>query len=54
MTFEKPMPKKQPQPFATGANSAMNQSEFLAIACNLLKAQEKLQVKRLGKLERDS
>ena len=29
------------QPITTGANSAMNQSEFLAIPCNLLEAKEK-------------
>ena len=29
------------RPILTGANSAMDQSEFVAIACNLLKAREK-------------
>lgn len=32
------------QPIATGANGAVNQSEFLAIVRNLIKAQEKLRV----------
>ena len=29
------------EPITAGANSAMNQSEFIAITCNLLKAREK-------------
>ena len=41
MTVEKPKPKQLLRPITTGANSAMNQSEFLAIICNLLKAREK-------------
>ena len=32
------------QPITTGSKSAMNQSEFPAITCNLLKAQEKSRV----------
>ena len=44
MTVEKPNPKLLLRPITTGANSAMNQSEFLAITCNLLKAQEKWRV----------
>ena len=39
MTVEKP--KQLLRPFTTGANSAMNQSEFLAVTCNSLKAREK-------------
>ena len=39
MTVEKP--KLLLRPITRGANSAMNKSEFLAIACNLLKAREK-------------
>ena len=41
MTVEKPKPKQLLLPIATGADSAMNQSQFLAITCNLLKAREK-------------
>ena len=44
MTVEKPKPKQLLRPITTGANSAMNQSQFLAITCNLLKAQEKSRV----------
>ena len=32
------------QPITTGANSAMNQSQFLAITCNSLDAREKSRV----------
>ena len=35
------MLKKLLRPIATGANSAMDQSEFVTNACNLLKAREK-------------
>ena len=41
MTVEKPKPKQLPRPITTGADSAMNQSHFLAITCNSLKAREK-------------
>ena len=41
MTVEKPTPKQLIRPITTGATSAMNQSEFLAITCSLLKAREK-------------
>ena len=41
MTVEKPKPKQLLWPITTGANSAMNQSQFLAITCNWLKVQEK-------------
>ena len=44
MTVEKPKPKQLLRPIITGANSAMNQSEFLAIICSLLKAREKSRV----------
>ena len=44
MTVEKPKPKQLLRPITAGANSAMNQSEFLAIICNLLKAREKSRV----------
>ena len=44
MTVEKPKPKQFLRPITTGANSAMNQSEFLAIICNLRKAREKSRV----------
>ena len=41
MTVEKPKPKQLLRPITAGAGSAMNQSQFLAIICNLLKAREK-------------
>ena len=44
MTVEKPKPKQLLQPITTGADSAMKQSEFLAITCNSLKAREKWRV----------
>ena len=44
MTVEKPIPKQLLRPITTGANSAMNQSEFLVITCNSLKEQEKSRV----------
>ena len=39
MTVEKP--KQLLRPITTGADSAINQSEFLAVTCNSLKAREK-------------
>ena len=42
MTVQKSKPKQFLQPITTGANSAMNQSEFLAITCNSPKAREKI------------
>ena len=44
MTVEKPKPKQLLRPITTGAHSAMNQSQFLAITCNSLKAREKSRV----------
>ena len=44
MTVEKPKSKQLLRPITTGANSAMNQSQFLAITCNLLEAREKSRV----------
>ena len=44
MTVEKPKPKQLLRPITTGAGSAMNQSQFLAIIYNLLKAREKSRV----------
>ena len=44
MTVEKPKPKQLLQPITTGASSTMNQSQFLAITCNSLKAREKSRV----------
>ena len=44
MTVEKPKPKQLLRPITTGENSAMNQSQFLAIIWNLLKAWEKSRV----------
>ena len=40
MTVEKPKPKQLLRPITTGANSAMNQSQFLAIVCNSPKARK--------------
>ena len=40
MTVEKPKPKQLLQPITTGAECGMNQSQFLAITCNSLKAWE--------------
>ena len=44
MTVEKPKPKQLLRPITTGTNSSTNQSEFLAITCNSLEAQEKSRV----------
>ena len=44
MTVEKPKPKQLLRPITTGAGSAMNQSQFLAILCNSLQAPEKSRV----------
>ena len=44
MTVEKPKPKQLLRPITTGADSAMNQSQLLAITCNSLKAREKSRV----------
>ena len=44
MTVEKPKPKQLLRPISTGADSAMNQSQFLAITCNSLKEREKSRV----------
>ena len=44
MTVEKPKPKQLLLPITTGANSAMNQSQFRAITCNLLTEREKSRV----------
>ena len=44
MTVKKPKPKQLLRPITTGANSAMNQSQFLAITCNSLEAREKSRV----------
>ena len=44
MTVEKPKPKQLLRPITTGTNSAMNQSQFLAVTCNSLKAREKSRV----------
>ena len=41
MTVEKPKPKRLLRPITTGANSGVNQSQFLAISCNSLKEREK-------------
>ena len=44
MTVEKPKPKQLLRPITTGANSAMNKSQFQAITCNSLEAREKSRV----------
>ena len=44
MTVEKPKPKQLLRPITTGADSAMNQSQFLAISSNSLEAREKSRV----------
>ena len=44
MTVEKPKLKQLLRPITTGAGSAMNKSQFLAITCNSLEAREKLHV----------
>ena len=44
MTVEKSKPKQLLRTITTGADSAMNQSQFLAITCNSLKAREKSRV----------
>ena len=44
MTVETPKPKQLLQTITTGADSAMNQSQFLAITCNSLKEWEKSHV----------
>ena len=44
MTVEKPKPKQLRRPITTGTNSAMNQSQLLAITCNSPEAQEKSRV----------
>jgi len=41
MSVEKPKPKQLLRPITTGANSAMNQSQFLAITSNSLETREK-------------
>ena len=45
MTVEKPKAKQLLRPIITGAASEMNQSQFLAITCNSLKAREKSRVR---------
>ena len=44
MTVERPKPKQLLRPITTGAGSAMNQSQFLAITCNWLEARERSRV----------
>ena len=44
MTVEKPKPKQLLRPITTGADNAMNQSQFIAVTCNSLKAREKSHV----------
>ena len=45
MTVEKPKPKQLLRPITTGADTAMNQSQFLAITWNSLEAREKSHVR---------
>ena len=44
MSVEKPKPEQLLRPITTGAGSAMNQSQFLTITCNLLEAREQSRV----------
>ena len=44
MTVEKPKPQRLLRPITTGADSSMNQSQFLEITCNSLEAREKSRV----------
>ena len=44
MTVEKPKLKQLLRPITPGTNSAMNQSQFVAIAFNSLEAREKSRV----------
>ena len=44
MTVKKPKPKQLLRPITTGAGSAMNQSQFLAITCNSLEVRERSRV----------
>ena len=44
MTVEKPKPKQLLRPITTGAGSAINQSQFLAITCNSLASRERSRV----------
>ena len=44
MTVEKPKPKQLLRPITKGVDSAMNQSQFLAITCNKLKARKNSRV----------
>ena len=46
MNVEKPKPKQLLRLITTGADSAMNQSQFLAIIRNSLQAREKSRVHR--------
>ena len=45
MTVEKPKPKQLVRAITAGANSAMNQSQFIAITCNSHQAREKSRVR---------
>ena len=44
MTVEKPKAKQLFRPITTGTNRTMDQSQFLAIICNLLKARDRSRV----------
>ena len=44
MTVKKPKPKQLLRPITTGAGSAINQSQFLAITCSSLEARERSRV----------
>ena len=44
MTVKNPIPKELIRPITTGANSAMSQSEFPVVSCNLPQLWEKLLV----------
>ena len=45
MTVEKPKPKQLFRPITTRTNTTMNQSQFIAIICDSLKARQKSRVR---------
>ena len=44
MSVEKPIPKEPLQQITAGVNSAIDQSEFITVNCNLFKALESSRV----------
>lgn len=45
MSVEKPIAKEPLQQITAGVNSAIDQSEFIAVSCNLFKARESSRVR---------